>query len=206
MAGRLTHLWRLGWAGRTLARHDVLTGEQVADLPWPARGVYLIARLGSPRRNGDLAGALYDLGPSYIKLGQFLATRPDIVGKERAQQLRMLQDKLPPFGLAEAKAAIKAGLGGDAGTLFSDFGPPVAAASIAQVHRARTREGTDVAVKILRPQIERRFSSDLESFFFAAPRMFKSVELSPTLSESLMSVLFWVTPRVGASETDQPES
>jgi ubiquinone biosynthesis protein len=168
MAGAWTHLWRLARAGRKLARHDVLTSEQVTELPWPARAVYRVAGIGSPSRNGDLAGALYELGPSYIKLGQFLATRPDIVGSRRAAELRMLQDKLPPFSMEEARAAIKASLGADAETLFSAFGPPVAAASIAQVHRARTREGRDVAVKILRPLIEKRFAQDLESFFFAA--------------------------------------
>ena len=168
MASALTHLWRLGRAGATLARHHVLDPEQLADLPLPARWAYRLANLGSASRNGDLAGALYDLGPSYIKLGQFLATRPDIVGRERAAELRLLQDKLPPFSMEEAKSAVKAGLGADIETLFVVFGPPVAAASIAQVHRARLADGREVAVKVLRPGIEKRFASDLESFFFAA--------------------------------------
>jgi ubiquinone biosynthesis protein len=168
MASALTHLWRLGRAGATLARHHVLDPEQLADLPLPARWAYRLANLGSASRNGDLAGALYDLGPSYIKLGQFLATRPDIVGKERAAELRLLQDKLPPFSMEEAKSAVRAGLGADVETLFVVFGPPVAAASIAQVHRARLADGRDIAVKVLRPGIEKRFASDLESFFFAA--------------------------------------
>jgi ubiquinone biosynthesis protein len=194
MAGALTHLLRLGRAGRSLARHDVLSDEQLANLPWVARFAYRTARLGAPSRNGDLAGALYDLGPSYIKLGQFLSTRPDIVGKERAAQLRLLQDKLPPFSTGEARAEIEASLGAPVEALFSDFGPPVAAASIAQVHRARTREGREVAVKILRPRIEKRFSSDLESFFFAArllermsaeARRLRPVDAVATLAQSV---------------------
>ncbi len=79
-----------------------------------------------------------------------------------------LQDRLPPFSMEEARAAIAANLGADVEALFAEFGPPVAAASIAQVHRARTTEGRDVAVKILRPGIEKRFAADLASFFFAA--------------------------------------
>src|SRR5437763_12334880 len=76
--------------------------------------------------------------------------------------------------MEQAKAAIAASLGTEVETLFSDLGPPVAAASIAQVHRARLRDGREVAVKILRPNIEQRFAEDLESFAFAA-RLFERV-------------------------------
>src|SRR4029078_7398701 len=104
MAHALCHLWRLWRAGRTMARHDALSAEQAASLPWPARCAYGLARFGThrPRGTGQLTAALYDLGPSYIKLGQFLATRPDIVGKARADELRALQDKLAPFGIEQA--------------------------------------------------------------------------------------------------------
>jgi ubiquinone biosynthesis protein len=131
-----------------------------------------VAKLGSrkPAKSSDgrLTAALEELGPSYIKLGQFLATRPDIVGQARAAELRSLQDCMPPFSVDAAKAAIRANLGRSAEQLFSEFGPPVAAASIAQVHKARTTGGNPVAVKVLRPGVEQRFANDLASFYFAA--------------------------------------
>lgn len=170
------HMARLARAGRTLARYDaLLPPEHVADLPWPARAGLSLARLGARSPAADaqsrLTAALSALGPSYIKLGQFLATRPDLVGPARAFELKALQDRLPPFSMDEARAAIRDSLGEEAGTLFSEFGSPVAAASIAQVHRARTTEGREVAVKILRPGVEKRFANDLASFHFAARTM-----------------------------------
>ncbi|MGH6854917.1 MAG: 2-polyprenylphenol 6-hydroxylase [Aestuariivirga sp.] len=173
MLAALSHIYRLAKAGRTLARYDaLLLPEQVAELPWLARFGLQLARFGSSSPATDaqsrLIAALSALGPSYIKLGQFLATRPDIVGPSRAFELKALQDRLPPFGMEEARATIRANLDADVETLFSEFGPPVAAASIAQVHRATTHDGRDMAVKILRPGIEKRFAADLASFFFAA--------------------------------------
>ncbi len=173
MATSAVHLYRLMRAGRTLARYDaLLPQEQVIALPWLARAGLRLARFGSrsPALDSEsrLPAALSSLGPSYIKLGQFLATRPDLVGPRRAFELKALQDRLPPFGMAQARAAIRANLGAEVETLFSEFGPPVAAASIAQVHRARTPEGRDVAVKILRPGVEKRFAADLDSFHHAA--------------------------------------
>lgn len=113
--------------------------------------------------------ALTALGPAYIKFGQVLSTRPDIVGDELAQQLKYLQDKLPPFPTATAEAMIEAELGAPVTALFSEFSEPVAAASIAQVHRARLAgTGEDVAVKVLRPGIERAFRKDIDAFYLAA--------------------------------------
>ncbi len=113
--------------------------------------------------------ALMALGPAYIKFGQVLSTRPDVVGNELAGQLRVLQDKLPPFSLKEAKAEIKRELGLSVDEIFSDFSEPVAAASIAQVHKAVIAEtGEAVAVKILRPGIEKAFRKDIDAFYFAA--------------------------------------
>ncbi|WP_137109890.1 2-polyprenylphenol 6-hydroxylase [Rhodobacter sp. SY28-1] len=113
--------------------------------------------------------ALTALGPAYIKFGQVLSTRPDIVGDELAQQLKYLQDKLPPFPTETAKKMIEAELELPVSTLFSEFSEPVAAASIAQVHRARLADtGEDVAVKVLRPGIERAFRKDIDAFYLAA--------------------------------------
>lgn len=113
--------------------------------------------------------ALTALGPAYIKFGQVLSTRPDVVGDELAVQLRVLQDKLPPFSTEEAKAEVQRELGMSPDTIFSEFSAPVAAASIAQVHKARLAEGgADVAVKVLRPNIEQAFAKDVDAFYLAA--------------------------------------
>ncbi|MFV0491824.1 MAG: 2-polyprenylphenol 6-hydroxylase [Pseudorhodobacter sp.] len=113
--------------------------------------------------------ALTALGPAYIKFGQNLATRPDIVGEELAQQMKYLQDKLPPFSTDIAKWTFENELGLKVDEVFSEFSEPVAAASIAQVHHARLREdGAEVAVKVLRPGIERAFRKDIDAFYFAA--------------------------------------
>ncbi|KFE34085.1 2-polyprenylphenol 6-hydroxylase [Thioclava atlantica] len=113
--------------------------------------------------------AITALGPAYIKFGQVLSTRPDVVGEELADQLRVLQDKLPPFSTEIAKRTIAEEFGAPADQLFSEFSEPVAAASIAQVHAARRADtGEKVAVKVLRPGIERAFRRDLDAFHFAA--------------------------------------
>jgi ubiquinone biosynthesis protein len=113
--------------------------------------------------------ALTALGPAYIKFGQVLSTRPDVVGDALAVQLRVLQDKLPPFGVDVAKREIEKELGQPVDTIFSAFSEPVAAASIAQVHKATLREsGEEVAVKVLRPGIEAAFRKDVDAFYFAA--------------------------------------
>ena len=113
--------------------------------------------------------ALTALGPAYIKFGQVLSTRPDVVGDELAVQLRVLQDKLPPFSMREAKETIQRELGSSVDQLFSSFSEPVAAASLAQVHKAHLVDtGEAVAVKILRPGIERAFRKDIDAFYFAA--------------------------------------
>src|SRR6185503_9966679 len=131
----------------------------------------LIERPTSRSAGNPLSAALTRLGPTYVKLGQFMATRPDVVGVTLARDLESLQDKMAPFPQAEAEAVVAAGLGKPLQAAYASFGPAVAAASIAQVHRAEvaTPEGKKaVAVKVLRPNIERRFRVDLEAFTFAA--------------------------------------
>ena len=105
-----------------------------------------------------LSNSLESMGTTFIKLGQFLATRPDIIGEELSKKLENLQDKLPPFSLIEAKEIIKNDLGTDTYNSIIDLSEPVAAASIAQVHKAKINDnGTikDVAIKILRPNIKK---------------------------------------------------
>jgi ubiquinone biosynthesis protein len=174
MANVISNSARLLHAGFVLARYDALMPpEQLAQAPWPARAILKIAKLGrsenlSGGEHNNLTAALTRLGPSYIKLGQFLATRPDVIGAKRAFQLKVLQDRLPPFADSEARAIVERELGKPIAELFSSFGPSIAAASIAQVHKAVTRDGKTVAVKILRPNVEQRFRNDIESFAFAA--------------------------------------
>lgn len=134
-------------------------------LGWPFKFLGLRGDTALP----PLTRALSALGPAYIKFGQILSTRPDIVGDELATQLKYLQDKLPPFAMDIARASIAAELGRPVDDMFDDLSPPVAAASIAQVHRARLRAtGADVAVKVLRPGIERAFRRDIDAFYLTA--------------------------------------
>jgi len=126
--------------------------------------------------------AITALGPAYIKFGQILSTRPDVVGDELAVQLRVLQDKLPPFPVEVAKQTVAQELGRPADEVFSEFSEPIAAASIAQVHKARVREtGELVAVKVLRPHVERNFRKDIDAFYFAA----STIELLAPFSRRL---------------------
>jgi ubiquinone biosynthesis protein len=170
-----SHLLRLARAGFVFAREGVFALVDTRPLPFPAKTAIALARLielptakdGSSR----LAAALTRLGPTYVKLGQFLATRPDVVGAAIARDLESLQDKMAPFPQNEAEAAIVAAFDKPLNQVYASFGPAVAAASIAQVHRAEVEtdgKNKSVAVKILRPGIERRFKSDLDAFFFAA--------------------------------------
>jgi ubiquinone biosynthesis protein len=171
----LAHLPRLARAGVVFAREGVLALADPAPLPAAARAALRLARL-IERPTGDgaavrLAAALTRLGPTYVKLGQFLATRPDVVGVALARDLETLQDKMAPFPQGEAEAAVAKALARPLPAAFSAFGPAVAAASIAQVHRAEiiTAEGPrPVAVKVLRPGIAHRFRADLDAFYFAA--------------------------------------
>ena len=180
MAGALTNLFRLAKAGIVLASHSVRFQPPNGAAPlalrvvqWASLPIRILAapfHWGQPR-NERLSRALTALGPSYIKLGQFLATRGDIIGPQLQEDLARLQDRLPPFSMAEARRAIEDSLGGKLEDHFAEFGPPLAAASIAQVHKAVVVEnGTrrTVAVKVLRPGVERRFKRDLDSYFFAA--------------------------------------
>lgn len=171
------NIWRLIRTGATLERTGAM--NVVLDAFEAPPSLRFVARaLGLPFKflgyKGDpsmppATRALTALGPAYIKFGQILSTRPDVVGDELAVQLRVLQDKLPPFSVEKAKAEVEKELGVTVDSVFSEFSDPVAAASIAQVHKAKLADtGEYVAVKVLRPGIERAFNQDVDAFYLAA--------------------------------------
>ncbi len=163
---------RLARAGYVLAREGVLSLVSPAVAPPLARPALRIARMIARRDAGTRAArfsrALSRLGPSYVKLGQFLATRPDVVGPSVARDLEVLQDRMPAFGQDVAERIISDSFEKPVRDVFPVFGPAVAAASIAEVHQAevveKDGERRTVAVKVLRPGVQRRFSSDIASF------------------------------------------
>lgn len=171
----LTAFFRLvGWLW-VLARHDALIPRELNPyLPGWARMLAAIARLPSGRKGRDgrpgqrVGRAFEHLGPVAIKLGQVMATRADIFGTTFAEDLGRLKDKLPPFPLDQARAEIERSLSRPVETLFTDLGPPVAAASLAQAHPAYLADGTKVAVKVLRPGVERRVARGLDSMRLGA--------------------------------------
>ncbi|MFT5474377.1 MAG: ubiquinone biosynthesis protein [Kiritimatiellia bacterium] len=160
-------LERTGAMGVVLEAFNAPASLRIAAriLGWPFKWLGYKGDPGQP----PATRALTALGPAYIKFGQLLSTRPDVVGDELALQLRVLQDKLPPFPTDIAKATVAKELGLPVEELFSEFSEPVAAASIAQVHKAKLLgTGEEVAVKVLRPKIERAFRRDIDAFFLAA--------------------------------------
>jgi len=168
------HIWRLLSWGRTLARHGALRGiERDPNTPSPVRRLVRIARFGTRQpRVPDYAAAFQAIGPAAIKLGQTLATRPDLVGEEAAHNLLSLQDSLPPVPYARIEAQIERSFEQPIDTLFAHVDPePVGSASIAQVHRAVTADGRQVAVKVLRPGIRERFARDIDTYEWAAAHL-----------------------------------
>lgn len=171
MLRSLKHIRRLLSLARLLARHDALFALELAGVS-PA--LLKFAAVGvSPDKTGRpgerLARALNEAGPSFIKLGQALSTRSDLLGEQLTDDLSSLQDDLPPFPASEARAAIEEELGQPVEELFLSFDDEaVAAASIAQVHFAQTFDGREVAVKILRPGVEAAFHRDVDLFRWLA--------------------------------------
>jgi ubiquinone biosynthesis protein len=171
LTAAVTHLWRLLKWGRTLARHGALQGIERDPLTPPnVRRMCRIARIGARvPATVDYAAALQEIGPAAIKLGQALATRPDLVGVQAAENLMQLQDSLPPEPYSAIKREIELALEAPIETLFASIDEEaVGSASIAQVHRAVTTEGREVAVKVLRPGIEEEFARAIETYEWAA--------------------------------------
>jgi len=199
MFRRFSHIFTLGRAGITLARSSLLTPEMLAEMPVLARWLVGVARLGSAKTETiGPSATLQKLGPSHIKLGQFLATRPDVIGTDLADKLSELQDRLPPFAQGEALKEIERNLGKPAAELFDEIETPIAAASIAQVHKAKIKQDDgsfrDVAVKVLRPGIERQLTNDIDGFrsaaslieFFSKPaRRLRPLDAVETLAQSI---------------------
>ncbi|MGE4063805.1 MAG: 2-polyprenylphenol 6-hydroxylase [Rhodospirillaceae bacterium] len=196
----LRNFARLWVIGRTLARHDALFLLKIH--PAGAFIARVCGLLWRPKKDvrglrpgHRLALALTELGPTFIKFGQALSTRADLLGEQEAADLSELQDRLPPFPFEQAKAAIEADFGRPITALFASFDPsPVAAASIAQVHFATTTEGADVAVKVLRPDIKLAFVRDLDLMLWMAEkaaryapklRRLKPLEVVQTFAETV---------------------
>lgn len=173
----IINLWRLVVTGTTFQRTGAL--DRVFDALAAPRFLRIAARVviwpfswlgyrGDPKLP-PVVRAITALGPSYIKFGQILSTRPDVAGADLASELRILQDKLPAFPMDIARKEIIADLGASVEELFAEFSDPIAAASIAQVHKAILRsDGRVVAVKIRRPGIAKAFARDINAFYFVS--------------------------------------
>jgi ubiquinone biosynthesis protein len=166
---------RLIGAGWTLIRNDALLPRELSALypPWldgiaGALRVFAGSQAKDGRPGERLARSLERLGPVAIKLGQLLSTRADLFGGPFAQDLSRLKDRLDPFPTPLARAEVERALGRSLESLFASFGEPVAAASLAQAHEAVLKDGRKVAVKVLRPGIERRVAEDAEVLRLAA--------------------------------------
>lgn len=178
MISAVIHLARLTRAGYVFARAGVFGLVDPTGLPSGAQFALRLGRLiQAPKTDqsiGRISAAVRHLGPSYVKLGQFLATRPDVVGMALARDLESLQDRLPPFPQAEAEATIVEAFERPLEQTYASFGPSVAAASIAQVHRAEVDTNgvrRVVAVKVLRPNVAHSFKVDIDALMFAARHM-----------------------------------
>ena len=218
-SGGLGSWMRLAGAAWVLVRADALIPRETEPL-LPAR-VRLLGRAlrlfsGGQARRGRpgerLAVALERLGPVAIKLGQVLSTRADIFGRPFAEDLSRLKDRLQPFSLELARLEIARSLGRPVESLFASIEPPVAAASLAQAHPARMLDGRKVAVKVLRPGIERRVAEDIAALELAASlaervgptaRRLEPRALAAALARSLQLELDLRFEAAGASELSE---
>lgn len=224
MLRALRNIFRLLKIARTLQRHGALEPLlQIVEGSGLAPSVLRLARLvtrpptgAASRRPGErLAAALSELGPAFIKLGQMLSTRSDLLGEDVAADLSLLQDNLEPFPAAAARSRIQAELGQAVDTLFTSFEDrPVSAASIAQVHYATTSSDNEtsdreVAVKVLRPGIERAFARDVDLMRWLAAlvhhtqpklRRLKLIEVVETFAETVRTEMDLRLEAAAASE------
>lgn len=179
---RLRNALHILWVGLIVSTFGLIYGlvrlVLLLALVWsPSRRRRVVARL-----NGwALRRSMEVLGASFIKMGQVMSTRPDLLAPETIAQLKRLQDRLPAFAFAHVKRTVEEDTGRPLGETFSEFDEtPVAAASVAQVHRARLRDGREVAVKVLRPNVRRQVERDASLLLFGA----KVLALHPKLRRS----------------------
>ena len=177
MIKRLITLFKLG---RKIAKSDALViATKFNEVPILIKILFKILGFSFSNKNHTfqvreevkLSDSLQSMGTTFIKLGQFLATRPDIIGEELSKQLETLQDKLPPFSLSSAKDMIKKDLGDETYKSIISLSEPIAAASIAQVHKAQINDNEiikDVAIKILRPGIKKIFNEEIDALMLLA--------------------------------------
>ena len=178
MLKKIITLFKLG---RKISKSDILViTSKFHSPPLIIKILFKILSFSfTPKKNIDtkkdegerLSSSLESMGTTFIKLGQFLATRPDIIGDELSKKLENLQDRLPPFSLTKAKQIIKKDLGEETFNSIINLSEPVAAASIAQVHKAQINDnGTvkDVAIKILRPNIKKIFNEEIDAIMLFA--------------------------------------
>ena len=198
---QIAAFFRLISAVWVLIRHDALIPREIDPLLPPGlRFAARTARLfsGGPAREGRpgqrLAAAFQKLGPVAIKLGQILATRADIFGLQFAEDLGHLKDRLPPFPMDQARAAVEQALEQPIEAMFASFEPAIAAASIAQAHPAILHDGRKVAVKVLRPGVERRVAADIAAMrlgaglayrFSIEARRLEAIQFTETVARSL---------------------
>ena len=173
-------IFRLFQIARKLSTSGAInTINQIHEIPLPVNLFFNLISIGSninhienQKKPGEkLCVALQGMGTTFIKLGQFLATRPDIIGEEMAKDLEKLQDKVPAFDLYEAKKIIKKEIGEKQFNNIFEISEPIAAASIAQVHIAKIKnenQENQVAIKILRPDIEKLFNEELDALMLFA--------------------------------------
>lgn len=213
MLTSLRHTARLFRIGLTLAQHDALFVLEATRVSPVITTVCKLARQRRYRhlRPGErLTKAFESLGPTFMKLGQALSVRSDLVGEDIAADLSQLRDAIPPFPSRIAKATLEAELRQPLSELFTSFDDkPVAAASIAQVHFAITLDGRQVAVKILRPDIETAFARDLDLLFWLASvaerRMPQWRRLKPieTVAEFARTISFELDLRYEAAAAEE---
>ena len=173
-------IYQLFKIARKLASSGAIeTVNQIYKIPTIINIFFEIISIGSQKKfinnkkqpGEKLCDALEGMGTTFIKLGQFLATRPDIIGEELTNDLIKLQDKLPAFDMYQAKKIIKKELGENQYEKIVNLSEPIAAASIAQVHIATIKinnEDKEVAIKILRPDIEKQFNEELDALMLFA--------------------------------------
>ena len=166
---------RLVGIQRVLVRHGLDDYVRATHLYRPLRFLFYLspwtwfARSQGTTRAEKLRLALEELGPIFIKFGQALSTRRDLLPRDIADELAKLQDRVPPFSGAAARAQVERELGQPTGELFGSFDEsPLAAASIAQVHAATLKDGREVVVKVLRPGMRQLIERDLEVLYALA--------------------------------------